>query len=99
LNERRTKFGLYLITDRKLAAAHGGVLAIVEAALATAVEMSGPGAVAVQLREKDLMGRELLELASALVLICRRYSAPLLINDRVDVAIAAGADGVHLPSD
>jgi thiamine monophosphate synthase len=57
-----------------------------------------PGAIAVQLREKDLAARELYELALALRERCSRYGAPLLISDRIDVAIAAGADGIHLPA-
>lgn len=52
-----------------------------------------------QLREKDLPGLELAQLARTLLPICRRHRAPLLINDRIDVALAVGADGVHLPSD
>lgn len=54
------------------------------------------GVRAVQLREKDLGGRELLELARKLRALTSRHGARLLINDRVDVALAAGADGVHL---
>jgi thiamine-phosphate pyrophosphorylase len=52
-----------------------------------------------QLREKDLPARELYELAIRLRGICTRVGAALIVNDRVDVAIAAGADGVHLPFD
>jgi thiamine-phosphate pyrophosphorylase len=40
-----------------------------------------------------------MELARELREICRRYHVPILINGRIDVALAAGADGVHLPSD
>ena len=94
----RPELRLYLISDRKLAAAHGGLLAVIEAALQATEDVGQPGAIAVQLREKDLPARELYELARALLPITRRYAAPLLINDRADVAIAAGADGVHLPS-
>jgi thiamine-phosphate pyrophosphorylase len=57
------------------------------------------GSVALQLREKDLGARELCELANRLVPICRRYGVPILINGRIDVALAAGADGVQLPAD
>jgi thiamine-phosphate pyrophosphorylase len=87
-------FKIYLITDRKLAAAHGGLIAIATAALAAAPA----GTVALQLREKDLDAGELLELARQLRIVCDRYGARLLVNDRLDVAIAARADGVHLPS-
>jgi len=50
----------------------------------------------VQLREKDLSPRELLELASVIRALTGRHGAKLLINDRADIALAAGADGVHL---
>jgi thiamine-phosphate pyrophosphorylase len=53
----------------------------------------------VQLREKDLGGRELFALAESLVPVCRAAGAKLLVNDRVDVALAVGADGVHVPED
>ena len=54
------------------------------------------GVTAVQLREKDLSGGELYDLAVTVHAVLRGR-ALLLVNDRVDVAIAAGADGVHLP--
>lgn len=52
---------------------------------------------AVQLREKALPAGALLALARALLPLCREAGAPLVVNDRADVALAAGADGVHLP--
>jgi thiamine-phosphate pyrophosphorylase len=57
------------------------------------------GARLVQLREKDLDGGDLLALAEPLVADCHDAGAQLLLNDRVDVALAAGADGVVLPAD
>jgi thiamine-phosphate pyrophosphorylase len=54
------------------------------------------GVTAVQLREKDLSGGELYDLAVTVHAVLRGR-ALLLVNDRVDVAVAAGADGVHLP--
>jgi thiamine-phosphate pyrophosphorylase len=57
------------------------------------------GARLVQLREKDLDGGPLLELAEALVAETRRCGARLLVNDRIDVALACEADGVVLPAD
>jgi thiamine-phosphate pyrophosphorylase len=51
---------------------------------------------AVQLREKDLSSCQLFELAVELRAVTREYGAKLLINDRVDIALAVGADGVHL---
>jgi thiamine-phosphate pyrophosphorylase len=87
-------FKLYLITDRRVVKS-GDLFGACEAALSAAP----PGAVALQLREKDLPARELYKLALRLREICTRAGAPLIVNDRVDVAIAANADGVHLPFD
>ena len=58
------------------------------------------GAGVVQLRDKRGHARHTLELARTMAAICKRGGARLVVNDRVDIAIAAGADGVHLgPSD
>ncbi|KAJ8755651.1 hypothetical protein K2173_022246 [Erythroxylum novogranatense] len=54
------------------------------------------GATIIQLREKDADTREFLETAKACVEICHFYGKPLLINDRIDVALACDADGVHV---
>jgi thiamine-phosphate pyrophosphorylase len=82
---------LLVITDR--GATRGRPLRdVVRAALAG-------GARLVQLREKDLEGRDLLALAEWLAADCHEVGARLLVNDRVDVALAAGADGVVLPAD
>jgi len=84
---------LYLITDRS--ATNGRPLVDV---VGRALEGAGAHAraVAVQLREKDLDGRALLQLARALREVTARYGTRLFVNDRVDVALASGADGVHL---
>jgi len=54
--------------------------------------------VALQLRAPGASGRELLAQARALRVVVQDCGQLLVVNDRVDVAIAAGADGVHLPS-
>jgi thiamine-phosphate pyrophosphorylase len=82
---------VHLITDRRIAP---DLAARADAALAGIP----PGRVAVHLREKDLGGGDLLALARALGAVCRARGQLLLVNDRLDVALAAGADGVHLPS-
>jgi thiamine-phosphate pyrophosphorylase len=88
---REIDFRLYLITDRNVLM-HGALLQdAVEKALQG-------GARAVQLREKDLGIRDLLGMAYALREVTGRYKAKLFVNGRVDVAIAVGADGVHLGS-
>ena len=80
-------FKLYLITDRKQTTLP----------LPEAVRLALQGGVpAVQLREKDLPVRELLALAQELRVITREFGAKLFVNDHVDVAVAVGADGVHL---
>jgi len=92
LNERgcnpRMDFNLYLITDRKGSAGRP-LLTVVEEALKG-------GVTAVQLREKDLPGRDLYELAIGMRSLTQRYGAKLFINDRIDIALAVDADGVHL---
>ncbi len=87
---------LYLITDRK--ATGGRALVEVVAAALTGIAGSGlaPRDVAVQLREKDLDGRALTALARALRATTAAAGVRLFINDRIDVALAVGADGVHL---
>jgi thiamine-phosphate pyrophosphorylase len=54
------------------------------------------GARLIQLRDKEAIGRELLEQAMACLRLTRKAGATLIINDRVDVALTADADGVHL---
>ena len=81
-------FDLYLVTDRH-ATADRDLPWVLEQALEGGVR-------AVQLREKDLGGGALLELARNVKRLCDRYGAELFINDRVDVALAADAAGVHL---
>lgn len=81
-------FNLYLITDRQKT---GGrpLRIVIEEALKAGVK-------AVQLREKDLSSRELYETAYELRKLTARHNARLFINDRLDVALAVDADGVHL---
>jgi thiamine-phosphate diphosphorylase len=64
----------------------------------TAAALAG-GATAVQLRAPDLTDHQLLPLAGDLVRRCRDSGALLIVNDRVEVAVASGADGVHLGQD
>ena len=82
-------FKLYLITDRRLFSDDNELFAAVEEALEGGVK-------AVQLREKDLETRSLLRMAYSLRELTSGYGAKLFINDRVDIALAVDADGVHL---
>jgi thiamine-phosphate pyrophosphorylase len=93
---RQVGFRLYLITDRKLVRS-GNLYGACEQVLAALSDHRG--AIAIQLREKDLEGRALYELALRMRELCARYDAPFIVNDRIDVAIACGANGVHLPAD
>lgn len=71
-----------------------------DASIEECVEKSLKGGVSVvQIREKDCSGKEFLQIAKSVKEITRRYGVPLIINDRVDVAIAVGADGVHVGQD
>lgn len=79
---------LCLVTDRT--ACLGRPLGAVVAAAV------GGGVRLVQLRDRDLPARELLRLGQALLAPVRAGGAALVVNDRVDVALALGADGVHL---
>ncbi len=54
------------------------------------------GARILQLRLKDAPGRDFLAAARAIAELCRKHGAILIVNDRVDIALLAGADGVHL---
>jgi len=87
---------LYLITDRQ--ATGGRPLPEVVAAALRGIPAGGidPGDVAVQLREKDLEGGALAALARTLRSVTSDAGVALYVNDRIDVALAVGADGVHL---
>lgn len=67
-----------------------------EAVLEAAI---GGGVDAVQVREKDLAARELVAHARAVRAICAPRGVATIVNDRLDVALAADADGVHLGTD
>ncbi|MBO8142807.1 MAG: thiamine phosphate synthase [Firmicutes bacterium] len=84
---------VYLITDPALAARRGRT---VQDVVARAI---AGGVTCVQLRAKDFSTRALVELGRELLDVTRRARVPLLVNDRLDVALALGADGVHLGED
>jgi thiamine-phosphate pyrophosphorylase len=86
---RKVDFFLYLITDRKRYRHDDAFLSAVEEALSAGIR-------ALQFREKDLPTRRLLDMAGVLRDLTSRYGAKLFINDRADIALCVGADGVHL---
>jgi thiamine-phosphate pyrophosphorylase len=88
MNRKSIDYSLYLVTDRGLARGRA-MLDIIRAAVQG-------GVTCVQLREKTCSTREFIEEALAIKEFLRSRKVPLIINDRVDVALAVGADGVHL---
>lgn len=89
MSKKNIDFKLYLITDRKLFARYSSFISAVRQALKGGVR-------AIQLREKDVDTRELLKIANKIRDLTRQFNASFFINDRFDIAIAVGADGVHL---
>lgn len=85
---KKEELKLYLVTDRGLAGERS-----IEDIVKEAVE---GGVTMVQLREKDIATRDFIALALRLKDVLKPYGVPLIINDRVDVALASGAEGVHI---
>lgn len=81
-------YALYLVTDASYVAADS-LLAAVAKALAGGVTM-------LQLREKELASRAFYEEALAMKQLAHQYRVPLIINDRLDIALACDADGLHV---
>ena len=86
--KRPIDLSLYLVTDRKLSYPR-----TIEEVVSSAVR---GGVTAVQLREKECSTREYIELARNIQRILKPLYIPLIINDRIDIALAVGADGVHI---
>ena len=82
----------YYITDRHAAGGEVALIDCVERAVALGVEW-------IQVREKDLCARELCALVRRIVTLAAEGGTRVLVNSRVDVALAAGAHGVHLSGD
>jgi thiamine-phosphate pyrophosphorylase len=85
---------LYLVTDRLSLEGKAKVSLLLD----LLVQAAKAGVDLIQIREKDLHGRTLFELVKACVNVVRPFGAKVLVNDRIDVALAAEADGVHLAS-
>lgn len=84
-------WSLYVVTDAGLSRGRSH-LAVIEAAIAG-------GATIVQYREKTASTRQMIAEAQALRELTRRAGVPLIVNDRLDVALAIDADGVHVGQD
>lgn len=83
----KANYNLYLVTEESVP---------VEKLLYIVEEAVKGGVTIVQLREKLSNGQTFFEKAKKLKELLRRYQVPLIINDRIDVALAIGADGVHI---
>jgi thiamine-phosphate pyrophosphorylase len=81
----------YFITDRRLCGGLTPLLTVIRRQIAAGVEY-------IQVREKDLPARELWEFTRAVIEARGGAASKILVNTRADIAWAAGADGVHLPS-
>jgi thiamine-phosphate pyrophosphorylase len=81
----------YYITDRKSAGGFRALLDVIRDQFSLGVDM-------VQIREKDLPARDLFELTLAVLEARGTLEVKILVNSRADVALAAHADGVHLPA-
>jgi thiamine-phosphate pyrophosphorylase len=88
LKKNEIDYTLYLCTDRELMSTD-----TLEEAAEQAIK---GGCTVVQLREKNCSSLEFYETAKKIRKITRKYNIPLIINDRVDIALAVDADGVHV---
>ena len=91
MKKQEIDYTLYLCTDRDLMSTD-----TIEEAVEQAVK---GGCTVVQLREKDCSSLEFYETALRVKKITDQYKIPLIINDRVDIALAVNADGVHVGQD
>ncbi|TFK20930.1 thiamine biosynthetic bifunctional enzyme [Coprinopsis marcescibilis] len=82
-------YSVYLVTGRELVPPGKTYADSLEEALQGGVTV-------VQVREKTADTGEFISIAAQTKTICQKYYVPLIINDRIDVALAVGADGVHL---
>jgi len=85
---KKPDYSLYLVTDRELCKSDDFIGAVEDS-------IRG-GARIVQLREKSCSSREFFDTAVRLRAITRRHDIPLVINDRLDIALACEADGLHI---
>lgn len=88
MKKNEIDYTLYLCTDRELMSTK-----TLEEAVERAIK---GGCTVIQLREKDCTSQEFYETAKRIHEITKRFNVPLIINDRVDIALAVDADGVHV---
>lgn len=85
---KKIDYRLYLVTDRDVLKGRDLIKAVEESILG--------GATIVQLREKDVSSREFYDIAKKIKSITDKYNVPLIINDRLDIALAAETTGIHI---
>ena len=88
---KKWELTLYLVTDRRWLGRRSLEEDVKEALLG--------GATLVQIREKEISSRAYLELAGKVKAVTDRYGVPLIVNDRIDIALAVDAGGVHVGPD
>lgn len=88
MNKAAIDYSLYLVTDRELTLNRDLLFVIEEAILG--------GVTVVQLREKNSSSREFYDIAVKVALLTKKYMIPLIINDRLDIALAVKAEGLHI---
>jgi len=86
--KRQIDYSIYLVTDQSLMSTDTLIEAAEQAILG--------GCTLIQLREKELSSLDFYEIAVELRNLTNEYDMPLIINDRIDIALAVGADGVHI---
>lgn len=87
-NNKNLDYQLYLVTDSQLISTHTLAEAVTQAILG--------GVTMIQLREKTANSADFYAQALVIKAICQNYHIPLIINDRIDIALAVDADGVHI---
>ncbi|KAG7191333.1 uncharacterized protein KQ657_003538 [Scheffersomyces spartinae] len=92
MDKASVDYTLYLVTDSTMIPANKTFLDQVSQAIDNGVTL-------VQLREKSLLTLDFINRAKETLQLCRKKGIPLIINDRVDVALAVDADGVHVGQD
>lgn len=93
MDKKKVNYGVYLVTDSTPAIlGNKDLTKVVEAAVRG-------GASIVQYRDKHSDRETAVKTARALLEVTRRYGVPLLVNDRVDVAVEVGCEGVHIGQD
>lgn len=88
MSKLNVDYSLYLVTDRELTL-NRDLLFVIEEAIQGGVSI-------VQLREKSCSSQEFYEIAYKVAKLTKKYNIPLIINDRLDIALAVNAEGLHI---